>query len=128
LGPNSLLTEADLQAMRWIRASTDRGTVFQNRYGDAGLWIPAIAFRPITDPHLSPFFFDEFRAGLASLKPRYVYIGRKKALGEPISRDAFESRPGVYRKVYDRDGVFIYEIIGSAADEVDRSTAVLATP
>jgi hypothetical protein len=109
--PNSLVTPADLRAMQWIQAHTDSRAVFRNQYGDAGLWIPAIAFRGITDPHLNPFYFDEFRAAARGLEAQYVYIGKKKALGEPISIQEFESRPDTYRKVYDDDGVMIYGII-----------------
>jgi hypothetical protein len=109
--PNTLVTQADLQAMRWIQANTDPRAVFRNQYGDAGLWIPAMAFRGITDPHLNPFYFDEFRAASPGLEARYAYIGKKKALGDPISMQEFESRQNVYRKVYDHDGVMIYEII-----------------
>jgi hypothetical protein len=111
LVPNSLLTKADLLAMRWIQENTEPGAAFHNRYGDAGLWIPAIAFRPITDPHLNPFYFDEFRAASPGLNAQYVYVGKKKALGEPISLVEFESAPNRYRKVYDHDGVVIYEVI-----------------
>jgi hypothetical protein len=111
LVPNSLLTKADLTAMWWIQENTNPGAVFHNRYGDAGLWLPAIAFRPITDPHLNPFYFDEFRAASAGLNAQYVYVGKKKALGEPISLVEFASAPNRYRKVYDQDGVVIYEVI-----------------
>jgi hypothetical protein len=113
--PSALMSEADLKAIQWIAETTAPGTVVQNRYGDAGLWIPAIAFRPITDPHLSPFFFDEFRAASPRLEAEYVYIGKKKLLGEPIAREEFESRPNLYRKVYDRDGVLIYAIVAHAS-------------
>jgi hypothetical protein len=112
---NCLLTGADVQAMRWIEANTDPGSVFHNHYGDAGLWIPAIAFRSITDPHLNPFYFDEFQAAATGLKAQYVYIGQKKALGAPIALEAFESAPEKYRKVYAEDGVIIYEIINQGA-------------
>jgi hypothetical protein len=115
--PNALMSDADLKAIQWIAETTTPGAVIQNRYGDAGLWIPAIAFRPITDPHLSPFFFDEFRAASPRLKAKYVYVGKKKLLGEPISREEFESRPDKYRKVYDHDEVVIYEIVADAASD-----------
>jgi hypothetical protein len=111
LAAHCLLTKADLEALRWLQVNTDPGAVIHNHYGDAGLWIPAVAFRAITDPHLSPFYFDEFRAASASLKTRYVYVGKKKVLGEPILLDEFESAPGRYRRVYEHDGVIIYEII-----------------
>jgi hypothetical protein len=121
LVPNSLVTKADMEAMRWIQDNTEPGVVFRNYYGDAGLWIPAIAFRGITEPHLNPFYFDEFRAASTGLEARYVYVGKKKALGAPISLDEFESAPDRYRKVYDRDGVVIYEIINQGTkSEVDQ--------
>jgi hypothetical protein len=115
--PNVLVSEADLKAIHWLAATSAPGTVIQNRYGDAGLWIPAIAFRPITDPHLNPFIFDEFRAAAPNLKARYVYVGQKKLLGEPISRQEFEARPDIYHKVYDHEGVTIYEIVTQAASD-----------
>lgn len=124
--PNTLLTQADLQAMRWIQDNTKAGVVFENKYGDAGLWIPAIAFRGITDPHLNPFYFDEFRAAASSLKAQYVYVGKKKALGEPISREAFESAPDRYRKTYEHDGVVIYEVIGQALNDQSGLATALA--
>jgi hypothetical protein len=115
LVPNSLVTKADLLAMHWIQENTQPEAAFHNHYGDAGLWIPAIAFRPITDPHLNPFYFDEFRAASAELKARYVYVGKQKLLGEPIALGEFEARPEIYRKIYDHDGVMIFEIIAQAA-------------
>jgi hypothetical protein len=117
--PNSLLTKADLLAMRWIRGHTNPGALFHNRYGDAGLWIPAIAFRPITDPHLNPFYFDEFRTASSGLKAQYIYVGKRKVLGEPISVVEFESAPNRYRKVYDQDSVIIYEVVNQTANEAD---------
>jgi hypothetical protein len=117
LVPNVLVSEADLKAVHWLAETTAPGTVVQNHYGDAGLWIPAIAFRPVTDPHLNPFIFDEFRSASPGLKARYVYVGKKKPLGAPIAREEFESRPDVYRKVYDQDGVTIYEIAPHAAGD-----------
>jgi hypothetical protein len=110
LAAHCLLTEADLKALQWLQVNTSPGDAIHNRYGDAGLWIPAVAFRAITDPHLSPFYFDEFRAAVASLQAKYVYVGKKKVLGQPILLDEFDSAPAKYRRVYDRDGVIIYEI------------------
>jgi hypothetical protein len=115
--PNALVSAADLKAIQWLAETTVPGAVIENRYGDAGLWIPAIAFRPITDPHLSPFFFDEFRAASPRLKASYVYVGKQKPLGEPIAREEFESRPDMYRKVYDHDGAVIYQILAHTAND-----------
>jgi hypothetical protein len=118
--PLTLVTDADVQAMQWIQRHTSPDAVFQNRYGDAGLWIPAIAFRSITDPHLNPFYFDEFRNGSKQQRAEYVYIGRKRVYGTPVSVDQFESRRDLYRKVYDQGGVVIYQILGQATGERGR--------
>lgn len=111
----SLVTAADLQAMQWLRENTGPDDVVSTTYGDAGLWIPAIAFRPITDPHATPFYFDELREGLRSLEAKYVYVGARRVYGEPIARQQFDARPDTFRKVYERDGVTIYEIVSQTA-------------
>jgi hypothetical protein len=124
--PHTLVTEADLQAMRWIQQHTPRQAVFQNHYGDAGLWIPALAFRPITDPHLSPFYFDEFRQAATQLEATYVYVGKKRVYGVSVSREEFEARPDLYRKAYEQDGVVIYQILGRITKDEERSPTAMA--
>jgi hypothetical protein len=42
----------DLQAMRWIRHQTEPGAIFRNRWEDAGLWIPCLTFRAVTNPRI----------------------------------------------------------------------------
>jgi hypothetical protein len=124
--PFTLVTESDLQAMRWIQQHTPPDAVFQNRYGDAGLWIPAIAFRAITDPHLNPFYFDEFRKRSQQYRAAYVYVGKKRVYGNAVSANEFESRQDLYQKVYDRDGVVIYQHRDQASKDAERLPIVLA--
>lgn len=111
----SAVTEADMKAMRWIERNTKPEDVFRNSYGNAGLWIPAIAFRPITEPHLNPFYSDEFKEGSKKLEANYVYIGAKTVYGEPFAKETFESRSDIYRRVYDSDGVTIYRVTNHAS-------------
>jgi hypothetical protein len=125
---NSLLTEADMRTMRWIRANTGPVAVFQNQYGDAGPWIPAITFRGSTDPHLNPFYFDESRIASPYLEPKDVCIGKKKALGPAIPFDEFESEPDKYQEVYDHDGVIIYQIISYDVKGTSHVATVVARP
>ena len=47
----SRVTPDDLQAMRWIRQQTEAGASFRNRWEDAGLWIPCLGLRAVTNPH-----------------------------------------------------------------------------
>jgi hypothetical protein len=67
----------DLQAMRWIEAHTRPLDVVCNDYGTAGLWVPALAGRAISAPHLPPFYFDEFRAGSAGRPCAVRYVSRR---------------------------------------------------
>lgn len=111
----ALVTGADLRALRWLQANTKPDDVIQASYGDAGLWIPAIAFRAITTPHLNPFYFDELGEGIRKLKAQYVYLGARRVYGEPIDPAQFDAHPERYRRVYAHDGVTIYKIVAQSA-------------
>ncbi|HXH11553.1 MAG TPA: hypothetical protein VNP04_17530 [Alphaproteobacteria bacterium] len=111
----ALVTGADLQALQWLQANTGPHDVIQASYGDAGLWIPAIAFRAITTPHLNPFYLDELGKGIRTLRAQYVYLGARRVYGEPIDPAQFDAHPERYRRVYAHDGVTIYRIMAQSA-------------
>ena len=97
--------------MRWISHQTAPDAVFRNRWEDAGLWIPCLAFRAVTNPHQSPFYFDEFREGARALRPRYLYVSETaRSAGQAL--EPIAARPEIYRKVYEHGGVKIFEIVG----------------
>jgi hypothetical protein len=121
----TLVTDADLQALQWLQTNTMPHDVIQTNYGDAGLWIPAIAFRAITTPHANPFYFDELQEGIRGLEAKYIYLGARKVYGEPIDPNQFDTHPERYRKVYARDGVTVYKILRQSLDEVNQPADIL---
>jgi hypothetical protein len=99
----------DLRAMRWISDQTEPGAIFRNRWEDAGLWIPCLAFRAVTNPHQSPFYFDEFRDGARALRPRYLYVSETaRSAGQAL--EGIVGKPEIYRNVYERGAVRIFEV------------------
>jgi hypothetical protein len=74
---NVMVGRDDLLAMRWIAAHTRPLDLVCNHYGSAGLWVPAIAGRAISAPHLPPFYFDEFQAGSRGRRCDYTYVSSR---------------------------------------------------
>ena len=99
----------DLHAMRWISQQTEPDAIFRNRWEDAGLWIPCLAFRAVTNPHQSPFYFDEFRDGARALHPRYLYVSETaRSAGRAL--EGIVGKPEIYRRVYERGSVRIFAV------------------
>lgn len=73
----SSVTKDDLKAFEWISENTTTEDVFDNNYGDAGIWIPAIAFRRVIKNDSGPYVFDELKENKDNLEPNYVYVGSK---------------------------------------------------
>ncbi len=107
---NSMVTLNDIEAYKWIEENTKTTDLFLNNYGDGGAWIPAIAFRPITNPHNTHPYFDEFREGIKRLKPKYVYIGQKKVYKIDLYKEEFDAKPDEYEPVFSKGNVKIYKI------------------
>ena len=74
---NVMVGADDLAAMRWIEAHTGPLDVVCNDYGSAGLWVPALAGRAISAPHLPPFYFDEFKDGSKGRPCAVRYVSRR---------------------------------------------------
>jgi hypothetical protein len=54
-----MATFEDLKAIACVAQSTPKNAVIDGAYGDATQWIPALADRAITRPHLHVSLFDE---------------------------------------------------------------------
>ena len=89
---NVMVGRDDLAAMRWIEAHTRPLDVVCNDYGTAGLWVPALAGRAISTPHLPPFYFDEFRAGARGRHCAVRYVSSRSFFVSPEPRDASAGR------------------------------------
>lgn len=101
------ITKEDMSAMAWLEKNTGQNDVIENNYGDAGLWISAITFRPTITVHAELIFLNK---NIQLGNPRYVYVGKKCVYDCPIKND-FLSKNHNYKMMYDKDGVYIYKII-----------------
>jgi hypothetical protein len=84
---NVMVGPDDLQAMGWIAAHTRPLDLICNDYGSAGLWVPAIAGRAISAPHLPPFYFDEFSEGSKGRRCALTYVSSRPFFVAPAPRD-----------------------------------------
>ena len=92
------VTEVDLKAFDWLRRNTNKEEGIDNNYGDGGLWISAILFRPTSVMH---------RAQSPFRKMKYVYIGKKCVYDCPLKNSRFKNNDD-YELVYSEGGVYIY--------------------
>jgi len=105
---NSILmcpvTQADIDAFRWIDQTMGMKAVFINNYGDAGPWIPAITGRAITDP--------SGEAGLSRIKANYIYLGSKAVNNDiEFKKEDLQKNPWKYKLVYINDGAQVWKIL-----------------
>jgi hypothetical protein len=84
---NVMVGRDDLEAMGWIAGHTLPLDVVCNDYGSAGLWVPALAGRAVSAPHLPPFYFDEFRDGARGRRCAYTYVSSLPFFVAPAPRD-----------------------------------------
>lgn len=98
----------DLKAILWLKANTPSTALVENNYGDAGAWIPAIAERPVTDPHINVVYLDKRQkpAGTAS----YVFIGAKCIYPESCPRRPadFVSNSS-YRLLFNANNAYVFQ-------------------
>ncbi len=73
-GEYAAATDNDLAALDWIAENTPPDAVIETRYGDAGLWVPALAGRAVTRAHVNVVYLDKLREQNA---PSYRFIGEK---------------------------------------------------
>ncbi len=106
----SAVTHSDMAAMEWLAAHTDKRDIIANDYDDAGLWIPALAWRPVTVYQTNPADYHTVRTYISPV-PSYAYVGAShvtslETLTAPFGRVASESAMPVYVK----DGVTVYRL------------------
>ena len=105
------VTQADLNTFKWMDDTLNNKAVIRNNFGDAGLWIPAIIGRAITNPYSEPVNLEELKAGLAKLRAGYIYIGSKVVNGVDYKKEDLEKKPWKYRIVYNTDGAQVWKIL-----------------
>jgi len=99
------LREADLRALAWLDARAAPGDVVETQYADAGLWIPAVLFRPITEAHLNIAYLTTTEMPSSG---RFLYIG-SHCVGECPWSVETPPDPAIWQEIHrDRDAR-IYE-------------------
>ncbi|MEO6419432.1 MAG: hypothetical protein ABIP39_08510 [Polyangiaceae bacterium] len=96
-GERVTVSPHDLALMEWMSAHLPPDAVIANNYGDAGIWIPALAFRGITHPHSNPFYFDEIDAWRLRTAPHYLFLGERRFYDVQYNRDDVLHSPEAYR-------------------------------
>jgi len=71
---HQLITHNDLAVLQWLQNNSTPQDIIWNRYEDAGVWIPAIIYRPITLYHTNPVDMDSIRKAPRSV-PTFAFIG-----------------------------------------------------
>jgi len=109
----SSVTQNDINAFNWIKTNTPKDSVFGNNYGDAGIWIPAIAERKVVVNDSGMENLDELVQLQVNkiLNTSYLYIGDKSVYKEAI--EFTESKANAdpkYIRVYSSGGAVVYKI------------------
>jgi hypothetical protein len=112
---NSSVTEADLRAIRWIEDHSRPGDVVVTNYGDAGVWIPGIAFRRVTRAHVNVAHLASFEAPRSG---RFAFVGSKCVYGCPGTRKTYANDPG-WTLRYEEEGSAVFETRDTAPTRVE---------
>jgi hypothetical protein len=88
------VTHDDITAIAWIADNVPEKAVIDTSYGDAGLWIPALATRPASNAHVNIVYEDEVVAWRQALRPDWAFIGSKRVYpGPTLDRAALDASP-----------------------------------
>jgi len=110
-----LTTPDDLIAIKWLAANTPPDTIIENQYGDASLWIPAIAYRSITDNDAGVFEINEVGHWYKTHPPAdYLFIGGRQVYGKS-HYDPISLTPPRYQLVFEAGDSKLYKINKNAA-------------
>ncbi len=110
-GERVTVTANDLELMDWMNRNLPRDAVVANNYGDAGPWIPALAFRAATHPHSNPFYFDEIDEWRLRTAPTYLFLGEKTFYDVQYKRDAVLGSPADYRQIRSAGAALLFMIV-----------------
>jgi hypothetical protein len=109
-----VITRDDRILLQWIEEHVPEDAIIANNYGDAGLWIPAVARRAITRPHMNPFYFTEFLTERRDQRVAWIYVGEKATYPHqprPWDRARLEHDPR-FRLVRAEGGAAVFQVVG----------------
>ena len=107
------VTDDDLDAIRWIDVNAPRDAVIDNNYGDAGIWIPALAFRAVCNPHVNYIYMEAQESWRRGARPAFLDVGARQAYktGSPFSRSRPATRPDRYVEVFRRGEAAVFRVL-----------------
>lgn len=110
---NEGVPKTSMNALSWLAAHTETDDVIWNRYDDAGLWIPAVIFRPITLYHTNPIDMEQLRT-ITQRYPTYAFRNEAPTPDVTIQEDVKTNFPEAINWKFDvvyTDGISsIYKI------------------
>lgn len=109
-GERITVTAHDLEVIEWLDANLPKDAVVANNYGDAGAWIPALAFRAVTHPHTNPFYFDEIDAWRGRTAPTHLFVGELARYDVKYRRDTVLHMPADYGLLDRAGGAAVFTI------------------
>ncbi len=107
------VTDDDLEAIRWIDTHAPKDAVIDNNYGDAGIWIPALAFRAVCNAHVNYIYMDAQESWRRGARPAFLYVGARQVYktGSPFSRSVLATRPDRYVEVFRRGEAAVFRVL-----------------
>jgi hypothetical protein len=127
------VTADDREAIRWIDGHAPKDAIIENNYGDAGIWIPALAHRAVCSPHVNIIYMEELESWRRGARPAFLYVGARRVIesGSPFTRSAVALRPDRYVEAFRRGDAAVYRLVPDQAGELPpcaSSTAVTTHP
>lgn len=94
------VSENDLIVMNWIKDHTESSAVIANNYGDAGIWLPAIAGRMVMINDAMPHSFDILKQTSYGLKPTHAFISEKPVYPENVTITNYWAQTHEYQLLF----------------------------
>lgn len=109
-----MVTSNDLAAFSWIQENTEERAIFLNNYGDAGIWLPAIAGRKVKINDAGPYDLDEVERAGQRLKENYVFIGDKVTYPNHINltKKQFDGSAN-YKLLFEAGEAKVYQVVNA---------------
>lgn len=110
------VADDDLAAIRWLDAETPKDAVIENNYGDAGIWIPALAGRAVCTPHVNIIYLEELESWKRTSQPTFLYVGARRIYDSdsPFVLSALADRPDRYVEVFRQGQAAVFRLVPDA--------------
>lgn len=92
------VTAGDARAFAWLARHAAPGTVVDNNYGDAGVFIPAATGLSVTRPQTNPIWFDEMAAFQAQGRPQLRFLGARRIASDDSTASLIVPSDVVHRE------------------------------